>query len=141
MNWLLSNECVPNKSLIVNFPNIPEKYLPDLIRGCIDGDGSITHKQYKRYRNKNGKPYLFYSAHYSLTSASEKFINELSRILKQKNMGHSIIKCLPGTKKSIIDGRTIIHKNTIYNLSGGHRSAFDFLKWIYYPNHKVSMAR
>ena len=32
---------VPKKSLIVQFPNVPEAYLADFIRGVFDGDGSV----------------------------------------------------------------------------------------------------
>jgi len=140
-NWLLSHECIPNKSLIVKFPIVPEKYLPDFLRGCIDGDGSISHKQYKRYRNKNGKPYLFYSTHYTLTSASKDFITAFSGVLLKKNFNHSIIENKPGSKISVIDGRKILHKHSIYTLSGGHKSAHNFLQWIYYPNHNISLNR
>lgn len=31
----------PRKSLTVNFPEVPWKYLPDFIRGVFDGDGSV----------------------------------------------------------------------------------------------------
>lgn len=31
----------PRKSLTVKFPNVPERYLPDFIRGVFDGDGSV----------------------------------------------------------------------------------------------------
>lgn len=40
-NWLLSKGCIANKSISVKFPNVPENYIPDFIRGCIDGDGCI----------------------------------------------------------------------------------------------------
>lgn len=33
--------CVPRKSLILEFPNIPDKYLNHFVRGYFDGDGSI----------------------------------------------------------------------------------------------------
>lgn len=33
---------VPNKSLSLNFPELPEKLIPAFIRGYFDGDGSIT---------------------------------------------------------------------------------------------------
>src|SRR5271166_106735 len=55
--WLLQNGCVPRKSLVVQFPKIPTQYLPDFLRGCIDGDGSISHKRYKRYVGKNKRLY------------------------------------------------------------------------------------
>lgn len=41
--------CIPNKSYIeFDFPNIPEEYYYDFIRGYFDGDGSIyfTNKKY-----------------------------------------------------------------------------------------------
>lgn len=38
-NFLVENECVPNKSLIVKMPNVPDQYFPDFLRGCMDGDG------------------------------------------------------------------------------------------------------
>ena len=31
------------KSLTMHFPDVPEEYLWDFIRGCWDGDGSIHH--------------------------------------------------------------------------------------------------
>ena len=34
--------CIPKKSLILKFPEIPEKYLLSFIRGYFDGDGCIT---------------------------------------------------------------------------------------------------
>ena len=33
--------CVPKKSLILEFPDIPHQYLSHFIRGFFDGDGSI----------------------------------------------------------------------------------------------------
>ena len=36
---------VPNKSLVLTFPNIREDLLPHFIRGYFDGDGSITQGQ------------------------------------------------------------------------------------------------
>jgi len=34
---------VPKKSLIVKFPEVPQDYLPDFIRGVFDGDGSVFY--------------------------------------------------------------------------------------------------
>jgi intein-encoded DNA endonuclease-like protein len=43
---LINLGCVPNKSLILQFPNIPNHLLNHFIRGYMDGDGSI-------YKNNN----------------------------------------------------------------------------------------
>jgi hypothetical protein len=46
--------CVPNKSLILTFPNeeqVPQEYIYDFVRGYIDGDGYLQYDSEKhRYR-------------------------------------------------------------------------------------------
>lgn len=140
-DWLLCNGCIPRKSLTVKFPQIPDKFLADFIRGVIDGDGSISHKQYTRYRNKSGKPYYFYSTHYTLTSASKSFIDSICQIITNREMKYCLLENKPGSKNSKINGRKILHQNTYYTLTGGHSSAFKFLQWIYYPGHDLSLNR
>ena len=49
---LISFGVVPRKSLIVKFPELPEKYLRHFIRGVIDGDGSV------RYYSRKRSPYF-----------------------------------------------------------------------------------
>jgi predicted DNA-binding protein YlxM (UPF0122 family) len=39
----------PKKSLIVKFPEVPQAYLPNFIRGVFDGDGSVLFKKGSRY--------------------------------------------------------------------------------------------
>src|SRR5258708_5438953 len=34
IQWLMSNECIARKSLVVEFPNVPSDYMTDFIRGC-----------------------------------------------------------------------------------------------------------
>lgn len=60
-----------NKSMIIEFPNIPEEYLPDFIRGYFDGDGCITELKCGRVNS-------------AFTSGSKKFLNQLLIILKEK---------------------------------------------------------
>jgi len=38
---LIKLGCIPRKSLVVNFPDVPIEYLNHFIRGYFDGDGSI----------------------------------------------------------------------------------------------------
>lgn len=51
-DWLIKNNCVPKKSSVLQFPpNIPKEYIGDFLRGCWDGDGSISfHKKTTNYR-------------------------------------------------------------------------------------------
>jgi hypothetical protein len=61
-----------NKSLDIKFPShIPKKYLPDFIRGCWDGDGSI-------YYTKSAGAYGS-----SLSSGSKRFIFKMRKILRK----------------------------------------------------------
>jgi len=60
---------LPRKSLVMRFPDIPKKYLPDFLRGYFDGDGCIS------LNTKN------HSVHCYFCSGSEKFIGKLQTIL------------------------------------------------------------
>ena len=44
-NDLMKLNVVPRKSVVAEFPNIPEKYYRDFIRGYFDGDGCVTYTQ------------------------------------------------------------------------------------------------
>lgn len=57
------------KSLTVDFPNVPEEFLPDFIRGYFDGDGCIMRLKHNRVNS-------------AFTCGSKKFINKLWDILK-----------------------------------------------------------
>jgi len=58
------------KSLIMQFPEIPDEYFFDFVRGHFDGDGCITF-------DKNSKKYMTY-----FTSASPHFLNSLKHELE-----------------------------------------------------------
>jgi hypothetical protein len=62
---------VENKSLIVSFPKIPEKYLPDFIRGYFDGDGCIMNLKNNRLNS-------------AFTCGNKQFLIDLLKILKEK---------------------------------------------------------
>jgi len=57
--------------MIVDFPEVPDEYLADFIRGYFDGDGSIMQIKNNRLNS-------------AFTSGSKKFLNKLLEILKQK---------------------------------------------------------
>lgn len=48
---LLKLGIVPNKSLVLEFPNIDEKWIPHFIRGYFDGDGCVTTNKYLKNSN------------------------------------------------------------------------------------------
>lgn len=59
-----------NKSLTLQFPNVPPEYLSDFIRGYFDGDGCVTEIQGKRINS-------------AFTCGSKDFLDSLLEILKQ----------------------------------------------------------
>lgn len=60
-----------NKSKIIDFPQIPDEYLPDFIRGYFDGDGCIMNLKGGRINS-------------AFTSGSKKFLDALLSVLKDK---------------------------------------------------------
>ena len=60
-----------NKSITLQFPNIPKEYLPDFIRGYIDGDGSVYDVKGMRVNT-------------TFTCGSRAFLNKLLQILKEE---------------------------------------------------------
>lgn len=59
------------KSFTIKFPDIPNNFLPDFIRGIFDGDGCITYQ-------KNERCYVS-----SFTSGSKEFIYYLLDVLRK----------------------------------------------------------
>lgn len=80
--WFIKHGCVPRKSLIVEYPVVPEQYFPDFLRGCIDGDGSISSSINK----KTGK--IIYKSY--LCSASFNFLFKISCKLHALEIKNSI---------------------------------------------------
>ena len=107
MNWLIDNSCTPRKSKTLYIKNIPEKYQRDFIRGCIDGDGSLSNCIYTKI--KNGKIYTYTKHTAYLCSASEKFLIQIKEMIP-KTINCNIINT--GIKDSQIINRKInIHNN------------------------------
>lgn len=125
-DWFISKGCTPNKSLTLKFPTVPEKYIPDFIRGCWDGDGTVYIG--KTYNKKYDKYYDIYSC--SFVTASKQFASKLKIQLKNKDFSFHLRKFKSDKSENIIYSFTITGKNAI-----------NFIKWIYYPNHKFSMKR
>lgn len=67
---------VPRKSLIVKFPEIPEAYLSDFIRGVFDGDGSVFFEKRSR----------LFPLRTNFVSGSKDFIDGLEKCLESLGM-------------------------------------------------------
>lgn len=136
---LINKGCIPRKSLTLKFPDVPKQYLPDFLRGCTDGDGCIHIGNYERTRKGYSKPIKFTSRIWSIVSGSQIFLEELHKILLEKNIGHYFTN--RKHKPSKIDGRIITSNNLLYIIRASDKSAYQFLKWIYYDNNPISMNR
>ena len=77
--------CVPNKSLIIKFPEfmINSQYIWDFIRGIFDGDGCVT---FDNRGNNYSQPRC------SISSGSEEFIYKLSEVIKDLGFGNIVHK-------------------------------------------------
>lgn len=51
----------PRKSLTLGALNIPQRYFPDFLRGCLDGDGCVRAYKDPVYPNSQRLYTLFYS--------------------------------------------------------------------------------
>lgn len=117
-NFLLSIGLLPAKSKILDRLKIPEKFFSDFLRGCLDGDGTITISSHPESR--------YLQLRVRLSSASPKFLHwmksEIRRILN-------------------IDGGYIEKKNRVLVLSFGKIDSLKILEFIYYDEVKYALTR
>lgn len=67
----------PGKARRMNFPNIPNEFLRDFIRGYFDGDGNVWKGQVHRERQNKA-----FALQASFTSASHEFLSFLLKRLR-----------------------------------------------------------
>ena len=75
----------PNKSYTVTMPKIPKQFMPDFIRGVIDGDGWVQKRGYVM----------------NITTASDQFSRQLLEIFIDWNLRTEITKEQTNSNKSI----------------------------------------
>lgn len=80
-NDLLRLGLTPRKTRTKVFPKVPKEYLPDFIRGCFDGDGSVLIWEEPRWKHSWQMRTVF-------SSGSIEFIKQLRQILSD-NIGLS----------------------------------------------------
>lgn len=72
---LIKHNCVPNKTLALQFPDIPSDIVRHYIRGYFDGDGCVS----KGKEHKNGNCVI----HVIFTSGSPDFLFSMKNILAE----------------------------------------------------------
>lgn len=100
-----------NKSMDLEFPQVPKEYLPDFIRGYFDGDGCIM-------RLKGGR------INSAFTCASSAFLTKLHTILKKE--------------AGIIGGS---YDKTSYSLKFGKKDSLKLGEYMYKNNPELFLLR
>ena len=131
-DWLLGWGCVPNKSLTLQFPvKVPNRYLPDLVRGVFDGDGSLSLSRYEKH--KNGRTYNYQKVNTYICSSSYAFINELQFQLRNQGFSPCLFRKQTGWQR--------FSDNPHWRLQFADKSAISFLRWMYYEGNPLAMPR
>jgi intein-encoded DNA endonuclease-like protein len=114
---------IPAKSTRVIFPDIPENYLADFVRGYFDGDGSVHKITYKA--TKNGKFYTEIRSNF--TCGSKKFLETLREILHIKL----------GLKMKVIGQ----YGRYQFKLGYGQKDTFKLMQFMYYKKNLIALRR
>ncbi|MDP3730146.1 MAG: hypothetical protein Q8R14_01295 [Candidatus Omnitrophota bacterium] len=76
-NDLLDLGITPRKSRTIRMPNVPAAFVGDFMRGCFDGDGSITLWQDPRWRHP-------WQARAVFSSGNRDFLTDIQRKLNKE---------------------------------------------------------
>lgn len=102
-----------NKSSVLAMPRVPQKYLPDFVRGYFDGDGCIYFKHLKFADRKLPRRIL----QSLFTSGSRSFLQDLHKVLKKHGVEGGSLK----TK----------HRDSGYELLFSFRDSLALYKFMY----------
>lgn len=137
-NQLISLGCTNAKSLTLHFPQtITDQYIPDFLRGIVDGDGCIGLYDYSKI--KNGKTYQYKTTQCYIVSASVEFISGCHNALKR--FGFTPTVRVQSKEQRVICGKVVTPRNDVWRLSFGNSQAGRFAHWLYYDGHTLAMPR
>lgn len=123
----VKNGLIPNKSLVLECPIIPKKYIRHFLRGVIDGDGSIGFGI--------NSPNI---AKLVICSASLSFINGLSKMISVLGVDTKIYT--QKQKDHMINGRLIHSDNLLYRVSLSRWKAYKIVSQLEYDK-KIALPR
>ncbi len=117
--FLLSLGLTPAKSKILNKLEIPDKYFIDFLRGCIDGDGTISYQMHPESKHPQLRIRLYSASRPFLEWVKEKIIH---------NTG-------------IATGWIETNKEGMSVLVYAIKDSTKLLKFLYYPNVEYYLER
>jgi hypothetical protein len=119
-NDLIALGCVPKKSRIMQFPDVPNAFLPHFIRGLWDGDGCIfVRDRTRKPCGRRKSPSTYRELTMTYVSGSKDFVVSLRDAI----LAHTNIDA--GVKE-----RTLQH-SPFYTISYYHRNSLKVLPWMY----------
>ena len=128
-DWLLGIGLTPRKSVTIGPLAVPDEYLADFFRGCIDGDGTIQAYTDRHHTRKN-PAYVYTRLYVSLVSASHAFIvwlrSTIERLLALRGAVH--VKQARG-------------RSPVWVLRYSRKAAERLLTWMYYAPDVPCLAR
>lgn len=128
-DWLVRIGLMPAKSLKLGAIDVPEDFLPDFVRGVIDGDGSI---QLYTDRSNTWKrdTYVYERLCITIASSSRPFLEWL----------HLVIQNEIAVRGAIVD-RKRIGRKPHWNLKFAKHDSVTVLNWIYYDSQVPRLER
>ncbi len=128
-DWLLDIGLTPAKSLTLGPLAVPDDYFADFFRGCIDGDGSIV-SYVDRYNTLKSPSYVYTRLYVAIVSASFRFIEWLRARIREL-----------ASVQGAIDVRTSSGRHDIWRLRYAKRESLAVLRWVYYAEDVICLAR
>jgi hypothetical protein len=128
--WLMSKGCLPRKSLTLQFPDVPPQYLPDFLRGVIDGDGMVSMT----------KPGRIMTMRCAVFTGSLDFANGIETAIRTLGVESKIL--VRKMQPRLIGDRMVLSERDNYavRLKNGE-NACKLLKLAYYSGHRLALAR
>src|SRR2546428_2709746 len=127
--WLVGIGLTPAKSLTLRPLAIPDAAFADFVRGCIDGDGSVT-LYVDSYNTDKSERYVYERLYVKLVSASHVFLDWVQATIRR----------ILSMKGSIAVQRTE-GRSPLWTLRYAKSESIELLRWIYYSPTVPCLAR